>query len=171
MVERYNIYPYDQYSTDDRTSPTGAWVRYEDYEALEAQLAERDKACVEWSEVSQRNYQRAKAAEQALAAAVNRLTAMRDDEVGYRHVSHFRRGAAVTLASLDHPAPAPTPSLDDVVKAALEFAANEVDCGGCYGTCMDPSNCNAEDARIIRAAASDPDTIAVIIKTAGGEER
>jgi len=37
-------------------------------EALEAQLAERDKACVEWSEVSQRNYQRAKAAEQALAA-------------------------------------------------------------------------------------------------------
>jgi hypothetical protein len=39
MVERYNIYPYDQYSTDDRTSPTGAWVRYEDYEALEAQLA------------------------------------------------------------------------------------------------------------------------------------
>jgi hypothetical protein len=39
MVERYNIYPYDQYSTDDRTSPTGAWVRYEDYEALEAKLA------------------------------------------------------------------------------------------------------------------------------------
>jgi len=43
---------------------------------------------------------RAEAAEQALAAAVNRLTGMRDDEVGYRHVSHFRRGAAVTLAAL-----------------------------------------------------------------------
>jgi hypothetical protein len=48
MVERYNIYPYDQYSTDDRTSPTGAWVRYEDYEALEAQLATTpsDEACL-----------------------------------------------------------------------------------------------------------------------------
>jgi hypothetical protein len=31
--------------------------------ALKAQLAERDKACAEWSEVSQRNYQRAKTAE------------------------------------------------------------------------------------------------------------
>jgi hypothetical protein len=55
MVERYNIYPYDQYSTDDRTSPTGAWVRYEDYEALEAQLATTPspeavvKAALKWA--------------------------------------------------------------------------------------------------------------------------
>ena len=65
---------------------------------------------------------------------------------------------------------ATTPSPEAVARAALEFAANEVDCGGCYGTCMDPSNCNAEDARIIRAAASDSNTIAAIIKTAGGKK-
>jgi hypothetical protein len=46
--------------------------------------------------------------ETKLAKAVNRLTEMRDDDIGYRHVSHFRRGTAITLALLDHPAPAPT---------------------------------------------------------------
>jgi hypothetical protein len=49
MVERYNIYPYDQYSTDERTSPTGDWVRYEDYQALQA---ERDAAVDRAKEVS-----------------------------------------------------------------------------------------------------------------------
>jgi hypothetical protein len=51
VVVRYNIYPYDQYSTDERTSPTGDWVRYEDYQALQAerdalqaQLAETTRA-------------------------------------------------------------------------------------------------------------------------------
>jgi hypothetical protein len=110
----------------------------------------------------------------------------------------FLKIARETLALLDTPTPAPTPSPEAntcecgmtgpcksdeckhpfltatpspeaVLVAALKWAANEVDCGGCYGTCMDPSNCNAEDARIIRAAASDPDTITAIIKTA--EER
>jgi uncharacterized Zn finger protein (UPF0148 family) len=32
-----------------------------------------------------------------LGKAVWRLEQMRDDAVGYRHVSYFRRGAAVTL--------------------------------------------------------------------------
>ncbi len=36
-----------------------------------------------------------------LAKAVERLTNMRDDQTGYRHVSHFRRGAAVTLAEIE----------------------------------------------------------------------
>ena len=35
--------------------------------------------------------------------------------------------------------------------AAYEAAANEVDCGGCGGTCADPSNCHSKDAAIIRA--------------------
>ena len=38
-------------------------------EALQAQLAERDRALAEWADVSQRNYQRAKAAEDRLAEA------------------------------------------------------------------------------------------------------
>jgi hypothetical protein len=36
-------------------------------EALQAQLAERDRALAEWAEVSQRNYQRAIEAEERLA--------------------------------------------------------------------------------------------------------
>jgi hypothetical protein len=35
--------------------------------------------------------------------------------------------------------------------AAYEAAANEVDCGGCHGTCANPSNCHSKDATIIRA--------------------
>jgi hypothetical protein len=38
-------------------------------EALRTQLAERDRALAEWAEVSQRNYQRAKEAEERLAEA------------------------------------------------------------------------------------------------------
>jgi hypothetical protein len=38
--------------------------------------------------------------EAKLAKAVVRLEQMRDDRTGYRHVSHFRRGATVTLAEL-----------------------------------------------------------------------
>ncbi len=40
-------------------------------------------------------------AEAKLAIAVERLTAMRDDRIGYRHVSHYRRGATVTLAEIE----------------------------------------------------------------------
>jgi len=38
-------------------------------ETLQAQLADRDRALAEWADVSQRNYQRAKAAEERLAEA------------------------------------------------------------------------------------------------------
>jgi len=38
-------------------------------EALQAQLADRDRALAEWADVSQRNFQRAKAAEERLAEA------------------------------------------------------------------------------------------------------
>ena len=38
-------------------------------EALQSQLADRDRALAEWADVSQRNYQRAKAAEERLAEA------------------------------------------------------------------------------------------------------
>jgi chromosome segregation ATPase len=38
-------------------------------DALQAQLAERDRALAEWAEVSQRNYQRAIEAEERLAEA------------------------------------------------------------------------------------------------------
>ena len=44
---------------------------------------------------------RIKPLEAKLAKAVERLTAMRDDRVGYRHVSHYRRGATVTLAEIE----------------------------------------------------------------------
>ncbi len=61
------------------------------------------------------------------------------------------------IALLDRsiPAPTPTPSFDDVVVAALEWAAGRV--GRLWSDRL-------------YAAASDPDTIAAIIKTAGGEE-
>ena len=38
--------------------------------------------------------------EALLAKAVWRLEQMRDDRIGYRHPSHYIRGAAVTLAEL-----------------------------------------------------------------------
>ena len=69
----------------------------------EALIAERDKqagykgdamaayceACLQLRE-----------AETKLTKAVWRLEQMRDDVTGYRHVSHFRRGATVTLAEI-----------------------------------------------------------------------
>jgi hypothetical protein len=90
-------------------------------EALEAQLAERDKACVEWSEVSQRNYQRAKAAEAKLAKARAELARLEywhdtdqeliDDMTPEQRDDHIYVWDWVKciLALLDHPAPAPTP--------------------------------------------------------------
>ena len=51
--------------------------------------------------------------------------------------------------------PAPTPSLDDVAKAALMWAEGKVGTNWCDR---------------LYAAASDPDTIAAIIKTAGGKK-
>jgi uncharacterized protein YhaN len=72
VVERFHLEQAETHmgSAYMGINKNGDWVRYEDYQALQAerdalqaQLAERDKACAEWSEVSQRNYQRAKTAE------------------------------------------------------------------------------------------------------------
>jgi hypothetical protein len=41
--------------------------------------------------------------------------------------------------------------IEAAVKRALEGAANEIDCGGCSGQCLDPANCHAKDAECIRA--------------------
>lgn len=38
--------------------------------------------------------------EAKLTMALDKLVNMRDDQVGYRHVSHFRRGAAVAILDL-----------------------------------------------------------------------
>jgi hypothetical protein len=58
-------------------------------DALQAQLADRDRALAEWAEVSQRNYQRAKAAEERLAEAWEAL-------VRYRYVLGGVRDAIKT---------------------------------------------------------------------------
>ena len=48
-------------------------------EALEAELAQRDKACAEWAEVSQRNYQQAKKFRQAIVHAKTELAQSAQD--------------------------------------------------------------------------------------------
>ena len=78
---------------------------------IEALTEERDEARAgnhsgnehepTWRELTEYWKQRAEAVEAKLAKAVERLTNMRDDQTGYRHVSHFRRGAAVTLAEIE----------------------------------------------------------------------
>jgi hypothetical protein len=88
----------------------------------EALTAERDMATEGWAEatrlidVARQQYgaekSRAEAAEAKLAKAVERLTNMRDDQTGYRHVSHFRRGAAVTLAEIESSFAAPPYGLE-----------------------------------------------------------
>jgi hypothetical protein len=154
-------------------------------EALETQLAERDKACVEWSEVSQRNYQRAKAAEQALATA--RADALREAAYIARNAclvppdggNPTEQEVAVCdeayrriLALIDQPAPAPKPSLDDVVVAALKYSAAKCDAvmGDMIYLNVEAKRKDGKFAAAISAAASDPATIAAIIKTAGGKK-
>jgi uncharacterized protein (DUF3084 family) len=53
---------HDEGKINDARNEAAACIK-----ALQAQLSERDKACAEWAEVSQRNYRRAKAAEAQLA--------------------------------------------------------------------------------------------------------
>jgi hypothetical protein len=103
-------------------------------EALQAQLAERDKACAEWAEVSQRNYQRATAAEAQLAKA--REDALREAALKASFLANtdanmaaaWRAGCSDThdaiLALLTTPTPAPSP--DDLVKAAREDIARAI---------------------------------------------
>jgi len=54
---------------DWRTEYIRADLHRAEVEALQAQLAERDRALAEWAKVSQRNYQRAIEAEERLAEA------------------------------------------------------------------------------------------------------
>jgi uncharacterized coiled-coil protein SlyX len=56
-------------------------------EALEAQLAERDRALIEWADVSQRNYQRAKALQAQLAESMNHVMDYSNDP----HLVDFAR--------------------------------------------------------------------------------
>jgi hypothetical protein len=65
-----------------------------DHEKCAKQDAE---LAADWDEAADR----IEALEAKLAKAVERLTAMRDDRVGYRHVSHYRRGATVMLAEIE----------------------------------------------------------------------
>jgi hypothetical protein len=76
------------------------------------------------------------------------------------------RGPALEYRKMippEHHFVAPTSSLDDVVKAALEYAFSLAQDERHY-----PAVTKIQNA--IRAAASDPVTIAAIIKTAGGKQ-
>jgi hypothetical protein len=187
-------------------------------EALQSQLAERDKACVEWAEVSQRHYQRAKTAEadrdqwrsmwekeqtdneqlqaqladgsfyqeKDIDAMIDRaqraeaqLAKAREDalreaagaitsEINNRHYLGVLRQRdrkdlkfirERILALLDTPTPAPSP--DALVKAALEWAAKKIDAR------KSVLEVGTELSGRIRAAATDPATVAAIIERAG----
>ena len=72
--------------TADGNLPT-KFVLADLYEAQAAEIERLEKACAEWAEVSQSNYQRAKAAEAKLTkvTAAYRLEAMRRDD--YSHAA------------------------------------------------------------------------------------
>jgi hypothetical protein len=196
-------------------------------EALQAQLAERDKACAEWAEVSQRNYQRAKTAEadrdqwrsmwekeqtdneqlqaqlademQLYAEWRGRAEALQTerDEAAMLLSLHMKRATAAEaqlakaredgfaqgllaastkvpdhadkariLALIDTPAPSP----DALVKAALEYAKHlcQKNANRCQFAHEDGRHMLAIVCRDdIRAAATDPATVAAIIERAG----
>jgi len=159
VVERYNIYPYDQYSTDERTSPTGDWVRYEDYQALQAEIGIlRTEKHADAEAIGHLQSQLAKAREDALreAAYVARNACLVPPDGG----NPTEAEAAVCdeayiriLALLDTPTPAPSP--DALVKAALEWAAGQFD------GYISPAS------KLLRQVATDPATVAAIIERAG----
>ena len=60
-----------------------------------------------------------------------------------------------------------TPSPEAIVRAALEMAADKLDCVDCCGACDDPTNCYAKEAEAFRRLASDREQVAAIIKAAG----
>jgi len=122
-------------------------------EALEAQLAAAGRAL-----------NRAKYGEPVFSWEVHKA-AMAD-------LRDRAEAAEQALALLDHPAsdPAPTSSPEAVVKAALEWAADVCD-NERHNlnalTSNPPQSAAAVGARnILQHSASDPDTIAAIIKTA-----
>jgi hypothetical protein len=143
--------------SDDLVEKLSEWWEYDHgrlidqakarIEALQAQLAERDKACAEWSEVSQRNYQRAKAAEAQLAKA-------REDAL--REAADLFPEADISddiLALIDTPTPAPSP--DALVKAALEYLAESFE------------KFSPTAAKVMRDLSNHPAIRAAIIERAG----
>jgi hypothetical protein len=62
------------------------------------------------------------------------------------------------------------PSPEAVARAALEWAANCIECGCRGGVCEYPAKCPENDVAELVEAASDPATIAAIITKAGGGE-
>jgi hypothetical protein len=73
------------------------------------------------------------------------------------------------LALLDHPATAPTPNPDDVVKAALKWAVRKIEDESNHQNDVWIDACE-HVAFEIGFAATDTETIAAIIKTAGGKK-
>ena len=86
---------YGYFST--KAEAIAAWNTRADADRIEQLERDYKEACNEAAEC----YMRQCVAERKLAKAVNRLTDMRDNQTGYRHVVHFRRGASVTLAELE----------------------------------------------------------------------
>jgi NADH pyrophosphatase NudC (nudix superfamily) len=66
-------------------------------EALQAQLAERDRALAEWAEVSQRNYQRAKEAEERLAEARAEVDRLRGELASINGACDSTKGEHVIM--------------------------------------------------------------------------
>jgi len=169
------------------------YVLYRDYAALQAQLEywQNDSAAA-WDKCEE-NRLRSEALEAQLAAA-------RADADRYRYVLGGVRDAIKTgrneplmvwrdqidIVLLDHPAPAPTPSPDDVAKAAMTIHAAHFDRDEDEGffspyilalvreyegdTDQPFSHSKAHFFEFALRALSDPDTLAAIIKTAGGEK-
>jgi hypothetical protein len=73
------------------------------------------------------------------------------------------------LSLIDTPTPS-APSPEAVARAALEWAANCIECGCRVGVCEYPAKCPENDVAELVDAASDHATIAAIITKAGGGE-
>jgi hypothetical protein len=82
-VERWNVYPYDQYSTDERTSITGEWVRYEDYAAVCAALEAERVSHTATLKDAQDECARAEAAKAEVARLREALTPSGDTKADY----------------------------------------------------------------------------------------
>ena len=75
--------------------------------------------------------------------------------------------AAKARAMGEHTIPSP----DALIRATLEEAANEIDCGKCYGEpCPLPGDCMNVLADEIRALADDPQALAAIKAKAEGSK-
>lgn len=100
-----------------------------------------------------------------------RIWAFDYDDCSSDNEDEWRLKVPIWTAKDPHPIEAPQYIRADlvpaIVRAALEAAAREIDCGGCYGQCPDPNNCQQQDAKDIRALAADPEAVKRIIGEAG----